>query len=350
MQLSDQHAASAKVERGARIESALAGFSGLRVLVVGDLLLDDYRMGDVERISPEAPVPVVRVRSERTELGGAGNVARGVVALGASCSLVAVVGTDAEGARATELLGQIGISTSSIVRASGWATPHKIRVVARGQQLLRIDREDDDSLSGEVAASLRSVISQALPNVDVVILEDYDKGLFSDGLAAWLIESARSAGVPVVADPKHDLRRFRGASLIKPNLEEARAFIPGSVSDFDARRALLEKIQRELGGGEIVLTLGAEGMTSLDRAGEVMDVKTRRAEVFDVQGAGDTSIAALALCRAAGASLVDACIVANAAAAIAVGKMGTAAVELGELRQQLPQALTAFLAEFEGET
>lgn len=329
-------------EHHERLESTLAGFSALRVLVVGDLLLDDYRSGDVERISPEAPVPVVRVQNERTELGGAGNVARGVVALGAQCCLVAAAGLDTEGARAIELLHEIGVSSEGIVRTRGRVTPHKIRVVARGQQMLRIDREAEGPLAPEHMAEMRLAISNLLPDTDVVILQDYDKGLFAEGLASWMIERARREGVLVVADPKHDLKRFHGASLIKPNLEEARAFMPGSVVDFEGRRALLEKIQRDLGGAEIVVTRGSAGMTALDATGQVTDVATRAVEVFDVQGAGDTSIATLALCRAAGASLVDACIVANASAAIAVGKMGTAAVAQSELRRQLTKALAAF--------
>ncbi len=346
----------------ARIESALDRFGSLRVLVIGDLLLDEYRSGEVDRISPEAPVPVVRILGERTELGGAGNVARGVVALGARCELVAPLGTDAEGARVARLLADVGISQQGIVRTPGRGTPHKMRVVARGQQMLRIDREQTGSLEAAQQVALREAIIRLLPGSDVVILQDYDKGTFADGLAAWSIELARQSGVRVAADPKHDLRRFRGASLVKPNLEEARASVlgatipgasipgasipgvamPGASMDLAGRRALLEKIQREMGGAEIVLTRGAEGMTALDSHGVATDIGTRSAEVYDVQGAGDTSIASLALCRAAGVELVDACIVANAAAAVAVAKVGTAAVDLEELRGQLPEAHAAF--------
>jgi D-beta-D-heptose 7-phosphate kinase/D-beta-D-heptose 1-phosphate adenosyltransferase len=336
----------------ARIESVLDRFGSLRVLVIGDLLLDEYRSGEVDRISPEAPVPVVRILDERAELGGAGNVARGVVALGARCELVAPLGTDAEGARVVRLLADIGISQQGIVRTPGRGTPHKLRVVARGQQMLRLDREERGALVAAQQVALREAIVRLLPGSDVVILQDYDKGTFADGLAAWSIEFARQSGVRVAADPKHDLRRFRGASLVKPNLEEARACVlgatvpganmPDASMDLVGRRALLEKIQRELGGAEIVLTRGAAGMTALDRHAVATDIGTRSVEVYDVQGAGDTSIASLALCRAAGAELVDACIVANAAAAVAVGKVGTAAVDLEELRRRLPEALAAF--------
>ena len=342
-------------DRFARIESVLDRFRSLRVLVIGDLLLDEYRSGDVDRISPEAPVPVVRVLSERRELGGAGNVARGVVALGAECELVAPLGTDAEGAQVARLLADIGISEQGLVRTPGRGTPHKLRVVARGQQMLRLDREQQGALLAGQQGALRAAITRLLPGSDVVILQDYDKGTFADGLAAWSIDFARQPGVQVVADPKHDLRRFRGAALVKPNFEEARAFVRGAMMpgatlygetmDLVGRRALLEKIQRELGSAEIVLTRGAAGMTALDRHGVATDIGTRSAEVYDVQGAGDTSIASLALCRAAGAELIVACIVANAAAGVAVGKTGTAAVDLDELRRRLPEALAAFEGE-----
>ncbi len=325
-----------------RIDSALDRFDSLRVLVVGDLLLDEYRLGDVDRVSPEAPVPIVRIRSERTALGGAGNVVRGLVALGARASLVAPVGRDREGERAIELLGELGVSSSGLLSTPGRATPHKLRVVARGQQMLRLDREQDAPLSPDQDQALRERIESRLSEVDAVILADYDKGVFGDGLAAWLIGRARARRVPVSVDPKRRLERFRGATLVKPNLAEACAFVPGVADDLAGRRALLEKIQRRMAGAELVLTRGPEGMSALDAAGEMTDVPTRAVEVFDVQGAGDTSIAALALARAAGAELVDACIVANAAAAVAVGKAGTAAVAPDELRRALPKVLAAF--------
>jgi rfaE bifunctional protein kinase chain/domain len=325
-----------------QIEAALERFQSLRVLVIGDLLLDDYRVGDVERISPEAPVPIVHVQSERTELGGAGNVARGIIALGAECALVGMAGLDPEGDRSVELLDQLGIPREGIVRTPDRVTTQKIRVVARGQQMLRLDREEQGPVSVDHSEALREAVSRLLPAADVVVLQDYDKGVFGDGLGEWAIGLARQQGIRIVADPKRDLMRFRGASLIKPNFDEARGFMAGVRTDFEGRRVLVEKIQRELGGGEVVLTRGAAGMTALDREGCMTDVPTRRAEVFDVQGAGDTSIAALALCRAAEASLVESCIVANAAAAVSVEKVGTAVVDLMELRRQLPAVLSAF--------
>ena len=313
----------------------------LRVLVVGDLLLDEYRSGEVDRVSPEAPVPIVRVRRSETALGGAANVARGVVSLGAGCRLVGLAGEDREGETLCSLVETLGVSTAGIIRTASRPTTHKLRVVARGQQMLRLDREEDAAIQPDLAEPLRCAVVEAIAGCDVVVLEDYDKGLFGDGLAHWIIELARSQDIFIAADPKRDLLRFRGATLVKPNLDEAMRFVAGSGDDFDDRRKLLEKLQHELGGGEVVVTRGRFGMSGLDDRGRVFDVPTRPLEVYDVQGAGDTSIAVLGLCRAAGASLAEACIVANAAAAIVVEKVGTAAVAPSELRGRLPEMLAA---------
>ena len=322
-----------------RIEAILGRLPALRVLVIGDLLLDEYRIGDVERVSPEAPVPIVRVSSSHSRLGGAANVARAVVSLGSNCRLVGLVGEDREGESLLSLVGELGLSTSGILRSPGRPTSHKLRVIARAQQMLRLDRESDLPIESQLTRELRLIIGERIEGCDVVVLEDYDKGIFAEGLAHWIIELAHSLGILVVADPKFDIARFRGASLVKPNLDEATRFVAGNAVDFTARRSLLEKVRHELGGGEIVVTRGGSGMSGLDERGQCFDVPTRALEVYDVQGAGDTSIAALGLCRAAGAGLFDACIVANAAAAVAVEKVGTAAVHPFELRDRLPEIL-----------
>jgi D-beta-D-heptose 7-phosphate kinase/D-beta-D-heptose 1-phosphate adenosyltransferase len=326
-------------ERIGAFEAILDRVTELNVLVVGDLLLDEYRSGEVVRVSPEAPVPIVHVRDSRADLGGAANVARGVVALGAQCRLVGLVGEDQEGETLLGLVDDLGISTADILRTADRPTSHKLRVVARGQQMLRIDRESDAAIGPELDEKLRIRLAEAITGCDLVILEDYDKGMFGDGLAHWVIELSRSRGKLVVADPKRDLARFRGAALVKPNLDEAILFVSGSGVDFDARRNLLEKLHHELGGGEVVVTRGRFGMSGRDVEGRVFDVPTRALEVYDVQGAGDTSIAVLGLCRAAGATLDHACLLANAAAAIVVEKVGTAQVSPSELRARLPEIL-----------
>ncbi|MFK7894321.1 MAG: bifunctional heptose 7-phosphate kinase/heptose 1-phosphate adenyltransferase [Myxococcota bacterium] len=327
------------------LKQRIDAMASLRVLVVGDVLLDEYRVGDVERVSPEAPVPIVRVADERSELGGAGNVARGIVSLGAACRLAGVVGADAEGASLRRRALEVGVEAEDLLVASDRPTSHKLRVVARGQQMLRLDRELDHPLPEAIAQDLRERVESQLANCDALILQDYDKGVFGEGdgpsFARWVIEAARARGCFVAADPKRAIQRFRGASLVKPNFDEARAFVPGQSDDLAGRLALLEKLQHELGGAEIVMTRGASGMSALDAAGGAFELPTRALEVYDVQGAGDTSIAALTLCRAAGASLREACLVANAAAAVVVEKVGTAAVTRDELVERLPDAIAA---------
>ena len=330
----------------AALEAVVDRWVGLRVLVVGDVLLDEYRIGDVERVSPEAPVPIVRVRREETALGGAGNVARNLVSLGATASLVGLVGRDPEAEAVRALADRVGIEPGGLVASSHRPTSHKLRVVGRAQQLVRLDRESVEPVSAAETRSLEDVIAARLEGCDGVVLEDYDKGLFAGGLARFTIELARGRGLPVAADPKTDLRRFRGASLVKPNLDEALRFLvgperdlPRPPADAEARRSLLEKLQDQIGGGDLVVTRGAAGMSGLGVARDFCEVPTRRVEVFDVQGAGDTAMASLALARLAGASLVEACIVANAAAAVVVEKVGTAAAEAGELRARLPEMI-----------
>ncbi len=319
----------------AALRGVIDRMSGLRVLVVGDLMLDEYRVGDVERISPEAPVPIVRVRDERHELGGAGNVARNLVSLGARADLVGLIGLDREGALLRARAAEIGLETAGLVEAPARATTHKLRVVAQARQMLRLDREVDTPLTPAERMGLERQIFERLDACDAVVFADYDKGLFADGLAGTVIAAARARGIPVAADPKRELQRFRGATLVKPNLAEACAAVGGSGEAFGARIRLLEKLRSALGGAEIVVTRGGEGISALGEDGVAFDVPANRLAVYDVQGAGDTSMAALVLCRTAGASLREACVVANAAAGVAVSKLGTAAVSGAELRTRL---------------
>jgi len=323
----------------------LGRVAALRVLVVGDVMLDEYRVGDALRISPEAPVPVVRVREERCELGGAGNVARNVLSLGAAVELVGIRGADREGRLLAERLTALGASASGLVESATRPTTHKLRVVARAQQMLRLDREDDAALAPVDRARIEDAAFERLAGCDAVVLADYDKGIFADGLARSIVAAARARGILVAADPKRELHRFRGASLVKPNQAEARAEVGGLPDDFEGRSRMLEKLRDLRGGADVVVTRGSAGMTALGADGRCFDVPTQPVAVYDVQGAGDTSMAALALCRAAGASLEDACLVANAAAAVAVSKVGTAAVTGSELRARLAGQRTARASE-----
>lgn len=323
------------------LEQTVRGWSSLRVLVVGDVMLDEDRSGVVDRLSPEAPVPVVRVESTRGVPGGAGNVARNLTALGAQCDLIGVIGADPEGDAFLEVVGSCQVGTEGVAVLPNRPTTHKLRILGRGQQLLRLDREEIGPLDREARARIEAAFVAQLEACDVVVLQDYAKGLFAAGFAEFCVAQARAKGRPVFVDPKTELARFRGADLLKPNeaeaLQIASEFGGGEVLD----AALVEKLQTAAGGGDLVVTRGAAGMLAVRPGASPCAVRTESLSVFDVQGAGDTSIAALALARTARASLEGACIVANAAASVAVGKIGTAAVTRAELLARLPRSYRA---------
>jgi rfaE bifunctional protein kinase chain/domain len=295
------------------------------VLVVGDVMLDRYWFGEVSRISPEAPVPVVLITSEDQRLGGAANVAWNCKELGARTRLLSVVGRDEPGRQLEKLLKRKGVS-ASLHRDRNLATTQKLRVIGRRQQLLRIDFERPPST--EVLASKLAEFKGALPEIDVVVLSDYGKGGLEH--VGDMIRSARRAKKRVLVDPKgDDYSRYKGASVLTPNQAELREVVGTWRGEKDLRQraqALREKLQLEA----LLVTRGEHGMT-LFRAGKVLDVKAEAREVFDVTGAGDTVIATLAVALAAGAGLEAAVRAANRAAGIVVGKLGTAAVTNAEL-------------------
>jgi rfaE bifunctional protein kinase chain/domain len=289
-----------------------------RVLVVGDVMLDRYWFGDVSRISPEAPVPVVLVEREEARPGGAANVARNCVALGGRARLLSVVGDDDTGALLRRISEETGVSVSFHADKS-IRTTLKLRVIGRHQQLLRIDFETPPSR--EVLASKLAEFRAALPSCDVVILSDYGKG----GLThiAKMIDLARGAGKKVLVDPKgDDYRRYRGAHIMTPNRAELREVVGTWKSESDlARRA--QKLRRGLGLEALLLTRAEQGMTLYSARG-AMHVKAEAREVYDVSGAGDTVIAALGTMLGAGVRLEQAVRIANRAAGIVVGKLGVA--------------------------
>jgi D-glycero-beta-D-manno-heptose-7-phosphate kinase len=297
------------------------------VLVVGDVMLDRYWFGEVSRISPEAPVPVVLVneKSEELKLGGAANVAWNCKELKAQTRLLSVVGRDEPGRALEKLLKQKGIE-ASLHRDRGLSTTQKLRVIARRQQLVRIDFERPPSR--EVLASKLEEFKSALAGCDVVILSDYGKG----GLAhiAEMIRSARRARKRVLVDPKgDDYSRYKGASIITPNVAELREVV-GRWRDEKDLRQRAQALCRQLGLEALLLTRGEDGMTLFSKT-RTTAIRAQALEVFDVTGAGDTVIAALAVMLAAGAGLEAAVRTANRAAGLVVGKLGTAAATHSEL-------------------
>lgn len=318
-------------------------FRDAHVLVIGDLALDRFVYGDVERISPEAPVPVIRVRSTRSTPGCAANVAANIAALGARATLIGVVGTDAE---AGELGAVLATEFKGIdfmpVADEGRQTVIKTRYIAGGQQVVRADLEDSRSIDAEVEARVLDAFAAALPECDVVVVSDYSKGMLTDRVLRAVIEQANAAGRPVLVDPKRTrLADYRGATLIKPNRRELRVATGLPCDSDEQARVAADQVVAET-GAMVLLTRSEQGM-SLFRAGaEPMHARAEQRQVFDVSGAGDTVIAVVAAAVAAGLDTIAALNIANVAAGIVVGKIGTATVSAVELAQTLDAARRGF--------
>ena len=317
------------------IDYFLDSLDGVRALVVGDLILDEYLWGNSERISPEAPVPIVDVIDKDLRLGGAGNVVSNLLDLGCMVDISGVVGDDDNGRLLLHLLDERNVSTDGLVTVPARITSRKTRVLANRQQMLRIDNESRDALSTEVEAQLIKTIQERISDYGVVFLSDYLKGVLTDRVTKAVITAGRSAGIPVVVDPKgEDYRKYSGATLITPNRKEAELATGRFLGD-DA--SLIEggiALRTELSLDALLITRSAEGM-SLFTAEEVVHVPTRAREVFDVSGAGDTVLALAGAALAVGLSLADAARMANVGAGIVVGKLGTSTVSAAEIAQVL---------------
>ncbi len=306
----------------------LPEFSTARVLVAGDVMLDRYWFGDVTRISPEAPVPIVHIQHSEERPGGGANVARGAAALGAQVRLLAVIGADESGARLGELLREAGVD-AVLHQDHALKTTVKLRVIGRQQQLLRLDFETFPS--HDVLLSELEDFANLLKTTDVVVLSDYGKGSLAH--IERMIDLCIAANKPVLVDPKGDeFVRYRNATLLTPNQSEFRTVV-GSWKSEPEMTEKAQALRTSLNLAALLVTRSEEGMT-LYRDDDVFHVPAQAREVFDVSGAGDTVIATLAVMLASGATMVDAVKVANRAAGIVVGKLGTAVVERAEFLEQ----------------
>lgn len=308
-----------------QLQKVVQQFSDQPILVVGDLMLDRFVWGRVDRISPEAPVPVVEVVKETVHLGGAANVAYNLAVLKARPLLVGVVGSDEAGDRLVEELHRQEISSEGIVRDQGRSTTIKTRIIAHNQQVCRTDREDKTPFSQGTVDQMRSAYQTLLEQAQGMILSDYAKGALSAALVVDLIQEARQAKKFLAVDPKSDdFSVYRGASIVTPNKKEAVRASGVEIVDEASFIQAGEKLLEVIASDYLLITRGEEGMT-LFEGKEHSHIPTVAREVFDVSGAGDTVIASLTLAVAAGASIRDAAILANHAAGVAVGKLGTAA-------------------------
>ena len=307
-----------------------------RIAVVGDAMLDLYLKGDVDRISPEAPVPVVRVRERKYALGGAANVAQNVLAVGARCELVAAVGRDQAGSQLREMLAAKGAEKRGLVDCDR-PTTTKTRVVARNQQVVRVDEEVDADLSGDEVTHLLDAVEHAMADADALILEDYNKGVLIPTVIRAAISAARKRDMPVVVDPKfRNFFEYQGCTVFKPNRRELEGALGAAVDLADPKA--LPQVLTKLDAAHLLLTLSEQGMALISRVGEgrsgttkVERIPTTAREVYDVVGAGDTVTAYLAAVLAIGGSALEAAVVANYAAGVQVGKAGAAVVTPDEV-------------------
>lgn len=312
------------------MKNLLPNFHSARVLVLGDIMLDRYWQGSTSRISPEAPVPVVNIKGTDDRAGGAANVALGMTTLGAQVSLLGVVGADENGQILKNLLEKAKVQ-HHLVSESRVPTITKLRIISRHQQLIRLDFEENIQLSAD--SPLLALFTQQLANQQVVVLSDYGKGTIKEPQP--FIQAARAAGLPVLIDPKGtDFTRYRGATLLTPNLSEFEAVVGHCLDDDDIVRKAQQLITT-LQLDALLITRSEKGMTLVQKNGEFFHQPTRAREVFDVTGAGDTVISVLAASLAAGVELKQATVLANTAAAVVVGKLGTATVSSEELRREL---------------
>ena len=316
-----------------RHRAALTRFADARILVIGDLIVDHFIWGSVTRISPEAPVPVVNVTEENLLLGGAANVLNNIYALGGTGEMCGVIGHDAMGDHLLGLLHNLGSSTNGIVKSTDRPTTKKTRVIAQHQQVVRFDREKSGPLPEETQAQLCAYLEQHLADFQAVIVSDYNKGVVSAGFMARLMQRLRlQKDLPVIVDPKpHHLERFTGATILTPNLHEAEKMAGISITSEDELCEAARLIKAKLGCTALLITRGEAGMALFEAGREPLLIPTMAQEVYDVTGAGDTVIATLALGLATGLNFPEAAILANHAAGIVVGKLGTATVTPEEL-------------------
>ncbi len=314
------------------------------LLVAGEVGIDEYIWGDTRRISPEAPVPVIEVESQSSTLGLAANVAQNIVSLGAKATLVSVRGQDADGQRLSEMLGKAGIHSSFLVEDTSRPTLRKVRVIAQKQHVVRVDYERSHSLSAPLAKEYSQRICDLIPSCDGIIVQDYGKGIWNANTMSF-VKQAASHRKPVFVDPSRQSRLalYRGTTLLSPNLAEAEVLtgeshLPSKIAGRDDVR-LLSMAQRILEGAEsehAIITCGEWGMVSVSRGGGgLVRIPTFARDVFDVTGAGDTVIAVLSMMMVLGYPLSRCMQIANAAAGIVVGKVGTATVTPSELKDEL---------------
>ena len=314
-----------------KFKDIIDGLSDCRLAVIGDSMLDRFLWGRVDRISPEAPVPVVRLESETTKLGGAANVAANICAMGAQAVLFGLCGKDEAGGQLKDLLAERGIDMGGLIETEARPTTIKTRILAHNQQVVRTDREDDRPVDGSIIEMLVSRLAGLGP-FDGFILSDYGKGLLTDEALAAFIAAGRAAGVPLVVDPKKgDYSQYRGVTSLTPNQKEAEQACAMSITDGASLKSAGVKLLGRTEADAVLITRGEHGMALFEKDGREHHLATEATTVYDVTGAGDTVIAVYSAALSAGAAFAEAADLANHAAGLAVRELGTATVTAAQL-------------------
>ncbi len=322
------------------LQAIVGRFSGRRLLVLGDLMLDHYLWGHCERISPEAPVPVVEVQKETSSLGGAGNVAANLTALGAEPVLVGLVGEDSRAQQLFEAFAARGVDTRSIVRDATRPTTMKTRIIAHSQQVVRADWESRADVTGAALDLLLEKLERELPRCHGLVVSDYGKGVITRPVLERAIGLARARKLPVAVDPKEShIDAYRGVSILTPNQLEAGYVMGQRVTDEASLMSVGWGLQKRLDAECALITRGADGMSLFEKSGRYTHLPTVAREVFDVTGAGDTVVSVVALALAAGADYPEACYLANHAAGVVIREVGTATCSPSQLKTSLAGAL-----------
>lgn len=311
-------------------------FDKAKVLVIGDVMMDEYIWGDVSRISPEAPVPVVKVMKETFIPGGAANVVRNINSLGGKVYLVGIIGNDSLGKKLKKTLTKSGVSTRSLIIDRSRPTTRKTRIIAHSQQVVRIDKEKTDSATSPIRKRLMNALERFINRMDIIIVSDYGKGIITPSILKKIFSLASKSKKKVVIDPKvGHFRDYRGATILTPNKNEARVALGGVLTEEESIHSIGKKILRELDLEALLITRGAEGMSLFQKDKKVIDIPTVAQEVYDVTGAGDTVTAVLALGLATGADFLSSARIANFAAGIVVREIGAATVSKKELLERI---------------
>ncbi len=319
--------------------SIINNFKNATVLVVGDLIMDHFIWGKVRRISPEAPVPVVEVNSESLMLGGAANVVNNIHSLGGNVFVCGVVGKDDMGKALVHELRSKGIPSDGVIVEKNRPTSVKTRIIAHSQQVVRFDREKRDKIHPDTIKAIMDFMKEKINSIDAIVISDYAKGVISGDIVEEIVTLANGKGKPVAVDPKvSHFDCYKYVTIVTPNSDEASQASGVDIEDEASLLRAGEVLLNKLGSEAILITRGEHGMSLFENNGGITNIPTVAKEVYDVSGAGDTVIGAVALSIAAGASFKEAAVISNFAAGIVVGKVGTATVTPGELKNAMEQA------------